>query len=207
MSSISLRLNPLALFRDGRGAVVRALGDADHVFHFFGILHFGFPLILGKLVDRAYKSNQFIIAHPPCKKEHFSRIFSQGVKKRLLPSRLLPSRLLPARLRRANLRRYIRLFPPQAAANTTSLKEGGIGSPCRFLVQRRNAYSASVCFLSKQTSLFEGGVSEADGRSSPLRGRYRFAMPPLGSASERLFCMRLFPSKTDLPLRGRWQRS
>ena len=46
-----LRLNPLSLFRDGRGAVVRALGDADHVFHFFGILHFGFPLILGKSVD------------------------------------------------------------------------------------------------------------------------------------------------------------
>ena len=87
----SLRLDPLALFRDGRGAVIRALGDADHVFHFFGILHFGFPLILGKLVDRAYKSHRFIIAHPPCKKEHFSRIFSQGVKKRLLPARLLPA--------------------------------------------------------------------------------------------------------------------
>ena len=38
----------------------------------------------------------------------------------------------------------------------------------RRLVQRRNAYSASVCFLAKQTSLFEGGVSEADGRSFPF---------------------------------------
>ena len=77
----------------------------------------------------------------------------------------------------------------------------------RRLIRRRNEYSASVCFLSKQTSLFEGGVSEADGRSSPLRGRYRFALPPLSSASECVFCIRLFPIKTDIPLRGRWQRS
>ena len=65
-----------------------------------------------------------------------------------------------------------------------TLMDRGIGSLCRRLVQRRNAYSASVCFLAKQTSLFEGGGSEADGRSSPLRGRYRFAMPPLSSVSE-----------------------
>ena len=88
-----------------------------------------------------------------------------------------------------------------------TLMDRGIGSLCRRLVQRRNAYSASVCFLAKQTSLFEGGGSEADGRSSPLRGRYRFAMPPLSSASECVFRIRLFPIKTDLPLRGRCQRS
>ena len=35
----------------------------------------------------------------------------------------------------------------------------------RRLIRRRNEYSASVCFLAKQTSLFEGGGSEADGRS------------------------------------------
>ncbi len=46
-----LRLYPLALFRNGRRSVVRALGDADHVFHLLRILHFGFPLILGKSVD------------------------------------------------------------------------------------------------------------------------------------------------------------
>ena len=88
--------------------------------------------------------------------------------------------LLPSRLRRA-----------------TSLKEGGIGSLCRRLVQRRNDYSVCACYLAKQTSLFEGGVSEADGRSSPLRGRYRFALPPLSSASECVFRIRLFPIKTD----------
>ena len=57
----------------------------------------------------------------------------------------------------------IRLFPSK-----TDPHGRGIGSLCRRLVRRRNEYSASVCFLAKQTSLFEGGVSEADGRSSPV---------------------------------------
>lgn len=34
-----LGLNPFALFRDGRRAVVRALGDTDHFFNFLGVLH------------------------------------------------------------------------------------------------------------------------------------------------------------------------
>ena len=34
-----LRLYPLALFGDRRGAMVGALGDADHFFYFLGVLH------------------------------------------------------------------------------------------------------------------------------------------------------------------------
>ena len=34
-----LCLHPLALFGDRRGAMVGALGDADHFFYFLGVLH------------------------------------------------------------------------------------------------------------------------------------------------------------------------